>query len=218
MSAKTGSEQVWDLRLAEVAKKLEGNNFAVTVLPDLAAAVAYFKDTLLPEIAPKSVSVGGSETVTHSGVYELLKSSGLKFINPYEASLSPDEKVEARRQALLTDLFVTSSNALTRDGKLLNLDGLGNRVAALTFGPKRVVLFIGRNKICEDLDAGIDRIREFSAPANNLRLNMPNPCTKTGYCMDCKSDKRICNVWTYMPKCNPPKRIHVLLINEDLGF
>lgn len=218
MPAKNGSEQVWDLRLAEVAKNLESNNFAVTVLPDLASAVAYFKDTLLPEIAPKTVGVGGSETVTHSGVYDILSKADLEFFNPYAAGLKHEDTVDLRRRALITDLFVTSTNALTRDGRLLNLDGVSNRVAALSFGPKRVVLFIGRNKICEDLDAGIGRIREFSAPANNLRIGTGNPCTKTGYCMDCKSAKRICNVWSYVTRCNPPRRIHVLLINEDLGF
>ena len=217
MSAKSGSEQVWDFRLAEVAKNLEANNFAVTVLPDLVAAAAYFKETLLPEIAPGSASVGGSETVTHSGVYDILSKAGLDFINPYSAP-NPEESLERRRRGLLADLFVTSSNALLRDGRLLNLDGSNNRVAALAFGPKKVVLFIGRNKICEDLDAGIDRIREFAAPANNIRIGTGNPCTKTGCCMDCKSEKRICSVWTLTAKCNPPRRIHVLLINEDLGF
>lgn len=218
MPAKTGIETVWDFRLAEVAKNLEENNFAVTVLPSLAAAVDYFKNSLLPEAAPKSVSVGGSETVTHSGVYQILEGGGFDFINPYAAGTSPEESLERRRQGLLADLYVTSSNALTRDGKLLNLDGGGNRAAALAFGPKKVVLFIGRNKICEDVDAAIDRIREFAAPANNIRLKRKNPCTKVGYCMDCKGPERICNVWALMVKCSPAKRIHVLLINEDLGF
>lgn len=218
MPAKTGAETVWDFRLAEVAKNLEENNFAVTVLPSLAAAVDYFKNSLLPEAAPKSVSVGGSESVTHSGVYQILEEGAFDFINPYAAGISPEENVERRRKGLLSDLYVTSSNALTRSGQLLNLDGGGNRVAALAFGPKKVVLFIGRNKICEDLDAGIDRIREFAAPANNIRLKRKNPCTKVGYCMDCKSQERICNVWALMAKCAPAKRIHILLINEDIGF
>lgn len=218
MSAKNGMEQLWDIRLAEVAKNLEANHFAVTVLQSLAEAVAYFKDSLLPEIAPKSVGVGGAETVTHSGVYDILSGAKLDFINPYAKGLEPEEALDKRRQALVSDLFVTSSNALLRNGSLLNLDGMGNRVAAITFGPKKVVLFIGRNKICEDLNAGIERIRKYAAPANNLRIGTGNPCTKTGYCMDCKSEKRICNAWSLITKSKPPKRIHVLLINEDLGF
>ena len=215
---KNGIETVWDFRLAEVAKALEGNNFEVTVQPSLAEAVGYFKNTLLPALAPKSVGVGGSETITHSGVYELLSAGDFEFVNPYARGLSPEEALEKRRQGLLTDLFVTSSNALTRDGRLLNLDGSSNRVAALAFGPRKVVLFIGRNKICEDLDSGIARIKEFAAPANNIRLQRKNPCTKVGHCMNCKSPERICNVWTLTAKCAPVKRIHVLLINEDLGF
>lgn len=218
MPEKSGTEMVWELRLQEVAKNLEDNNFAVSVLPDLASAVAYFKDVILPEAAPKSVGVGGSETVTHSGVYDILNAAGLDFVNPYAPGLSPEESLEKRRQGLMTDLFVTSSNALLRDGRLLNLDATSNRVAALAFGPKKVVLFIGRNKICENLEAGIDRIREFVAPANAMRLNRKTPCAKTGSCMDCKRPDRICCTWTLMARCLPARRIHVLLINQELGF
>lgn len=218
MSGKSGIESVWDLRLDEVKKNLESNGFIVTLLSDLQAAVGYFKDTLLPEISPQSVSVGGSETVTHSGIYDILNSSGLKFINPYAAGLSPEESMECRRQGLLSDLYVCSTNALVRDGSLLNLDGVGNRVSALAFGPKKVVLLVGRNKICDDLDTAISRIKEFAAPANNIRIGKKNPCTKTGYCMDCKGPERICNIWTLMARCAPKGRIHILLINEDLGF
>lgn len=216
--SKSGSEIVWELRLAEVAKALEGNNFAVTVLPSLDKAVTYFKNTLLPELAPKSVAVGGSETVTHSGVYDILDQGDFKFVNPYAKGLNPEEALEKRRQGLLTDLFVASTNAVTRDGRLLNLDGFSNRVAALAFGPKKVVLFIGRNKICDDLDAAISRIKEFAAPSNTIRLQRKTPCTKVGYCMDCNSPERICNVWTLTAKCAPAKRIHILLIDEELGF
>lgn len=218
MSVKSGGEQVWEMRLAEVAKNLKANRFGATVLPDLASAVTYFKDTMLREIAPQSATVCGSETVRTSGVWEILEQADLKFLNPYMPGRTFEELYEIRRQGLLADLLVTSSNAVTRDGKILNLDGYSNRVAGLAFGPKKVVLFIGRNKICEDLDAGIDRIRSLAAPANNLRLGTENPCTTTGTCMDCKSPSRICCTWTYMVRSNEHKRIHVLLINEDLGF
>lgn len=218
MSNKSGSQMVWELRLAEVAKNLEENNFAVAVLPDLAAALRHFKEKILPEAAPASIGLGGSETVRLSGLYDALDKCGAEFINPYEPGLTPEEVMDRRRRGIISDLYITSSNALIRDGRILNLDGTGNRVAAIVGGAKRVVLFMGRNKICENLDAGIDRIREFVAPANNIRLGKKNPCTKVGYCMDCKGEGRICNSWTLTVKSAPKGRITVLLINEDLGY
>lgn len=215
---KNGAERIWEMRLDEVAKNLKANMFGVKIFPDLAAAVAYFRDTMLRKLAPQSAAVCGSETVRTSGVWEILDQADLKFMNPYAAGVTDEESDEIRRQSLLADLFVTSTNALTRDGKLLNLDRYSNRVAAMAFGPKKVVLFVGRNKICEDLQAGIARIRSLAAPANNLRIGTENPCTQTGYCVDCQSPGRICCTWTYMVRSHEPRRVHVLLINEDLGF
>lgn len=217
MSEKSADDLVWEMRLAEVAKNLEGNNFIVTVLPDMASAVRHFKEKILPAAAPKNIGVGGSETLRRGGLFPVLEAAGAEFINPYEAGISPDEALDRRRRGIISDLFVASSNALIRDGRILNLDGTGNRVAAIVGGAKKVVLFIGRNKICEDLEAGISRIREFAAPANNIRLKKNNPCTKVGYCMDCKGPGRICNAWTLTAR-SLPERIHVLLINENLGY
>ena len=114
--------------------------------------------------------------------------------------------------------MVTSSNAVLRDGRLLNLDGSGNRVAAMHFGPRKIVLFVGRNKICEDLDSARRRIKEIAAPANAIRLARKTPCVKTGSCVDCKSPDRICSVWTLTDRAFPAGRIHILLINQELGF
>lgn len=219
MTAKNGFEVVMGLRIEETAKALIHNHFTVDILDNLPAALDFFKNNLLPEIAPKTVCVGGSETVTHSGIYDMLRGyPDLDFINPYDPTHTPELAAECRRQGLISDLFVTSSNAVTMDGQLVNLDGLGNRVGGITFGPKRVVLFIGRNKICEDLETARQRVKNIAAPANAVRLQKKTPCTKTGYCMDCSSPGRICSVWSIMEKCLPAGRIHVLLINEDLGF
>ncbi|MDR2893152.1 MAG: lactate utilization protein [Deltaproteobacteria bacterium] len=222
MSGKTALvplEKVWELRLAETAKSLEDNGFAATVHTDMAAAMDYFKNTLLPEVKPASVGVGGSETVRLSGFYEYINSrKDIVFNNPYAPGLTPEQGIAMRRQGLISDLFVTSTNALLRDGRLLNLDGFGNRVAAMCFGPSKVVIFAGRNKIVDDLDAGVAHIRGFAAPGNNIRLNKTNPCTKTGSCMDCKSSGRVCNYWVLTERCFPAKKIHVLLINEDHGY
>ncbi len=219
MSAQTnGGEVLWEIRLAEVAGALKENGFGVDVLPSLKSAVEFFKITLLPRFAPASVAVGGSETVTRSGVYDILRAAPLEFFNPYDPALTPAQAMEARRKGLNADLFVCSSNAVTRDGRLLNLDGMGNRVASITFGPKQVVLFVGRNKICADFDAAVARIHELAAPANAIRLNRKTPCVKTGSCMNCKSPERVCASWVMTAKSIVPGRIHVLLINEDAGY
>lgn len=216
---KTGLDVVWELRLAEVAKNLANHGFAVDVLPSMAAALNLFAQTLLPEINPASATPGGSMTVARGGVYEVLKNwPGIEFINPYEPGITFEENMARRRRGLVSDLMVASSNAVLRDGRLLNLDGSGNRVAALHFGPRKVVLFVGRNKIAEDVESARQRIKEFAAPANCVRLSRKTPCVKTGSCMDCASPERICSVWTLTERSWPQGRIHVLLINEDLGF
>ncbi len=107
---------------------------------------------------------------------------------------------------------------MTEDGHLVNLDMTGNRVAALTFGPKKVVVFVGRNKIVADLESAMCRIKDYAAPANAMRLNYKTPCVKTSVCADCKSPSRICNTWTITEKSYPKKRVAVILINEELGL
>ena len=144
MTQKSGIEQIWSLRLAEVTEALRGNNFKVDILENLEEAVAFFKDELLPFLNPETVGVAGSETVTHSGVYQVLQeSSGITFLNPYEKDLEPDARGKILRAIFSADLLITSTNALTRGGHLLNLDGLGNRVSAMIFGPAKVLCLWG---------------------------------------------------------------------------
>jgi len=116
------------------------------------------------------------------------------------------------------DLFVTGTNAVTETGMLVNLDMIGNRVAALTFGPKSVIVLAGRNKIVPDLEEAMMRVKNFAAPANVMRLGMKTPCAKTSYCEECKSKDRICNSWAITEKSFPKGRIKIVLINEDLGL
>jgi hypothetical protein len=118
----------------------------------------------------------------------------------------------------VVDLYLTGTNAVTEDGCLVNLDMIGNRVAALTFGPKKVVVFVGRNKIVSDLESAMYRIKDYAAPTNAMRLNCKTPCVKTSECADCKSPGRICNTWTITEKSYPKERVTVVLINEDLGL
>ncbi|MCF8030990.1 MAG: lactate utilization protein, partial [Desulfohalobiaceae bacterium] len=149
---------------------------------------------------------------------ELVNRADLETIDTYDTSLTPEETIERRRRSLLVDLFITGTNAVTQEGHLVNLDGLGNRVAALTFGPRHVVLLIGRNKVVPGLSEAHSRIKDYAALVNTVRLGKNTPCTKSMQCEDCNSPERICNTWTITEKCFIPKRIKIILINQDLGF
>jgi hypothetical protein len=129
-----------------------------------------------------------------------------------------DQMLERRRQSLLVDLFVTGTNAITEAGHLVNLDMIGNRVAAIIWGPKNVLLIVGRNKICGDLEDAMFRIKNYVAPVNTMNLSKKTPCATTGVCHDCASPDRICNYWTITEKCFLKGRIKIILVNEDLGF
>lgn len=212
-------DQYWELRLKEVAQSLEDNNFAVSVAAKSEDVRRVVLEEIVPSVSPKSVSWGGSLTVVGSGVYEALKDrDDFEVLDTYDKNLTPEAMVERRRQALLCDLFITGTNAVTEDGWLVNLDMIGNRVGAINFGPRNVVIIVGRNKIVPGLEQAIDRIKDYVAPVNAMRLNKKTPCAKTGVCHDCSSPDRICNVWTVTEKSFPKGRIHVILVNEDMGF
>ncbi len=209
----------WTLRLTAVQKALEANNFEAHVVENAAQAKTLVLDTILPATKARSVSWGGSMTLTATGIREaLLERSELEIIDTFDKTVPREETMERRRQALLADLFFTGTNAVTESGMLVNLDMFGNRVGAITFGPRTVVILVGRNKITTDLDQAVGRIKSFSAPTNVMRLNKATPCLKTGECADCSSPERICNVWTIQEKSFPAGRIKVVLINEDMGL
>ena len=212
-------DQYWRLRLKEVQKSLEKNRFETHVVENASQASRLVLDSLIPACNPQTISWGGSLTFTDTGLYKHLKASGdLAIIDTFDRKISPQQLTERRRQALLADLFITGSNAITESGQLVNLDMIGNRVAALTFGPRWVVVMAGRNKIVADLDSAMKRIKNFAAPANVLRLGKKTPCAKTGRCQDCSSPDRICNHWAITEKSLPEHRIKIVLINQDLGL
>jgi LUD domain len=209
----------WQLRLGNLKETLESNNFEVFIAQNAREAGRQVMDKILPKLAPKSISWGGSMTFVATELYDMLKAyPNAEILDTFDKSLSPEENLERRRQSLLVDLFVTGTNAVTRSGELVNLDMIGNRVAGITFGPRNVVVMVGRNKVVEDLEAAIDRIKDYAAPANAMRLNKKTPCAKTSVCEECKSPERICNSWTITQKSFPKGRIKVVLINENLGL
>lgn len=210
----------WQLRLEQCKEALEKNNFKVFVAADTRSAGAIFLNDILPGINVKTAAWGDSMTLLTTGVLDAIKSDpGIQLIDPFDAQASAQERLERRRQALLTDLFFTGSNAVTETGLLVNLDMVGNRVAGITFGPKHVVLFIGRNKIVPTLDDAMQRVKDYAAPANAIRHpGLKTPCMKTAVCMDCSSPDRICNTWCITEKCFPKGRIKIILVNQDLGL
>ncbi|PLX74088.1 MAG: lactate utilization protein [Desulfuromonas sp.] len=198
---------------------LVANGFEVFVAADPAQAKQIFFEQIFPPLKDGLISWGDSMTMEATGLLDaLLADPQLNLLKTFDPTAERGEIMERRRQALLADLFLTGSNAVTLDGKLVNLDMIGNRTAAIAFGPKKVVLFIGRNKIVPDLVAAFDRVRNVAAPKNAKRHNMPTPCASTGRCHDCSSPQRICNAWTILDKCFPKERIKVVLIDDDLGL
>ena len=212
-------EGFWKIRMAEVKTALEANNFEVFLAEKKEDAYKIVMEKLIPQLSPKTISWGGSMTLRETGLYQTLSDgTDVQVVDTFEDKLSAEEKDQRRRQALHSDLFITGTNAVTESGQLVNLDMIGNRVAALTFGPRWVVVVVGRNKIVPDLEDAMFRIKNYAAPANSMRLDKKTPCVKTSYCEECKSPDRICNSWTITEKSFPKGRVKVILINEDLGL
>lgn len=212
-------ENYWKIRLSDLKNVLEENNFEAFVADNAKEAQKIVLDEIISKTGAKSVSWGGSMTFISSGLYDALKkNSVMNVLDTYDKNISREEMLERRRQALLVDLFITGTNAVTETGKLVNLDMIGNRVGALTFGPRFVVVLAGRNKIVPDVDDAMCRVKNYAAPANVMRLEKKTPCAKTSYCEDCMSIDRICNTWTITEKSFPKHRVKIVLINEDLGL
>jgi L-lactate utilization protein LutB len=212
-------ENYWQKRLNEVKKALEDNNFEVFVADNTADAGKIVQEEILPKIGAKTVSWGGSMTFIATGLYNSIKDNpDMEILDTFNKSLSGEAKIELRRRSLLVDLFITGTNAITEMGQLVNLDMIGNRIGGITFGPKHVVILVGRNKIVSDLEDAMYRIKNYVAPINSMRLDMKTPCVKTSHCEECKSQDRICNTWTITEKSFPKGRVKVVLINEDLGL
>ena len=200
------------LKTINSLKKNNINGYIVTSKEELIKKVEEI-------VAPKEkVSCGGSMTLFESGIIDHLRSGRYEFLDRYKEGITPSELKDIYKQAFYCDAYFSSSNAITEDGEIYNVDGNGNRVAAMLFGPSRVVIVVGVNKIVATIDDAIKRNRELSAPANAKRLNKATPCTKVGYCMDCNSEERICNEYTVIKRQSDKDRMHVIFINENLGY
>lgn len=210
--------QSWhnDAMGAKAVEALNKNNFNAVYVKTRQEAI----DHVLSLIDPgATIGVGGSWTITvELGISALLEDRGHTVYNHNKPDLSPEESLDLRRKELTSDVFLSGTNALTLDGKLVNVDGAGNRVAAMIFGPKKVIVVTGVNKIVRDVAEAERRIELCAAPINNKRLSRPNPCTKSGVCMDCQGPTRICNVTTILRKRPLAVEFHVVVVGEELGF
>lgn len=200
---------------AKVVEALQKNNFTACYMHTRQEALDKLA-ALIPSDA--AVGIGGSWTLNEIGIDTLLAERGNTVFNHNKPGLSPEEVAAFRRSQLTCDVFLTGANALTLQGEIVNVDGVGNRVAAMMFGPNKVIVIVGINKLVADVEAAMERIRQVAAPINNKRLNRPNPCTAMGQCMDCKGLTRICNVTTIMHKRPLATDVEIIIIGEELGF
>lgn len=182
--------------------------------PDSASCVKEVL-SLMPEGC--TVSWGGSMSLEESGMMNALRRGGYRLIDR-TAAVTPEEKRKIYGETVMSDYFFCSSNAVTLEGELVNIDGIGNRIACLAHGPEHVILIVGRNKIVEDMYMGMSRARNIAAPANAKRLGRQTLCGLTGRCGDCLSPGCMCSHTVITRHSSTPGRIKVFLVNEDLGY
>ena len=198
-------------KVVEALKKRYFEAYYVSDSKDVVAKVL----ELIPSY--HTVSWGGATTVDQLGIKKVLSEKGYKLIDR-DTAKNPEEREELMHKALMCDTFLISSNAITEDGELFNIDGKGNRVAALCYGPKNILIIAGTNKIVPDMEAAYDKVRSYTAPVNAMRFCDSTPCSKTGECGDCINQQSICAQFVETRICRPEGRIKVILVGEDLGI
>jgi len=202
-------------RCGEAARALRRHGFEVWVESDEEKA----RERVLALVPPDAV-VGcpGSVTTRQIGAVKALADRGNRVVEHSREGLSKEEILALRREELRADVFLTGVNAVTLDGRLVSVDGAGNRVAGMMFGPPKVVVVAGGNKVVRDVEAALERIRSVAAPQNSLRLGLDLPCAKTGACHDCSADGRICRVTVVMERPPMYTDVSVIMVGRRLGY
>jgi hypothetical protein len=206
--------------MEETLKNLLANNFEAKFAENRDAVKQIVLSSISKDVI---VGVGDSATVRQVGIIEELEKKGIRVLNPFSKELTTDrEKTMVRdnisRQIFSCDMLVSGTNAVTRDGKLVNIDAVGNRVASMIFGPRRVFIIAGKNKIVKDVDEALYRIKNIIAPFHARTKGFATPCAQTGKCSDCSAPKRICSIVSIIEKRPWRTEISVILVNEDLGL
>lgn len=211
-----------DKRIEKTIENLKKNNIAAYYVENSAEAVKLVENLLKDG---ETISCGGSVTLAESGVFALMQSGKYNFLDRSLAK-SPEETAEIYRKTFYCDTFLTSSNAVTENGELINVDGNCNRISAITFGPKSVIVVVGVNKIVSDVAEGFKRVKEIAAPLNTKRLGCNTPCAKLGKCIKadrsipegCDSPERICVNYLVSGRQRVKDRVKVVICNESLGY
>lgn len=207
--------ELYQRKIERVIVNLEKNNMKGTFLKDREALVEYLDEQIWDGA---KVAVGGSQTLFELDLISYIRNRKVEFFDRYEAGLTPQEIKEIFRKSFTADVYLTSTNALTADGYLYSVDGTGNRVAATLYGPDKVYVVVGINKLVGSFEEAVARVEEIAAPANNIRLNRNTPCVKLGTCIDCKVPERICNEYTLIKRQGVKNRIEVLILPFELGY
>ncbi|MBQ6373445.1 MAG: lactate utilization protein [Clostridia bacterium] len=200
-----------ELLAQKVINGLESRNMSGSYAADRAEALRQAL-ALIPE--GSSVTMGGAMSAHEIGLVDAVRQGNYDFIDRDACA----DKRQAMLMAYDADVFLASANAITEDGVLVNIDGNANRVSAIAQGPRKVLLIVGMNKVCSDVDAAMKRARNVAAPINAQRFGLSTPCARTGACADCKSPDTICCQFLITRYSRHPGRIHVILVNDSLGF
>lgn len=201
-----------DKKILDTLESLKMNGFEGEYFETRDEAIEKLVDEISQD---KSVAIGGSVTIQDLGLYEILKEKGNEVFWHWKPAESGKQELKMARRA---DVYLSSTNALTMDGKLVNIDGTGNRVSSMFYGHERVYIIAGKNKICKDYEDASNRIKNIAAPKNAKRLNKNTPCVHTGKCNDCDSPDRICKAEVILHKNPDNTDIIVYIINDDLGY
>jgi hypothetical protein len=208
---------MWHKRIVldQLSARLTARGFHAVIL-NTAGEIKDFIVKTIP--AEATVGLGGSVTLRETGIDVLLKSRGNTVFDHWDSGKSAAENHETRRKELTSDYFLTGINAVTSDGELVNIDGAGNRVAAMIFGPKHVIAIIGYNKIASGMEEALWRIKNVASPKNSKRLGLNTPCAKTGHCMDCKPSSSICRITSVIAYKPMLTEFTIILTPLELGY
>lgn len=210
----TPKQMYYEKRGQILVKNLQARHFEAYYCADKEAALKKALE-LIPE--GSSVGWGGTMSCAQIGLMQALRAGNYR---PMDRALAktPEEQEQMMREMLLADVFLTSANGMSLDGQMVNIDGTGNRVAAIVYGPKSIIVVAGMNKVEDTLEAAVNRARTVAAPMNNQRFGNDNPCSITGACGNCKNEKCICNQILITRHCRPVGRIKFILVGEELGL
>lgn len=207
-------QKYYEKRAQVLVKNLQSRHFDAYYCPDTVSALAKALE-LIPEGA--SVGWGGALSAQQIGLIDAVKTGNFAAIDR-DAAKTPEERTQALKHCLTADVFLSGANALSLDGQMVNIDGTGNRVAAIAYGPDTVLVIAGMNKVCDTLEDAVARARTVAAPMNKQRFPFKTPCEITASCANCKSEESICNQILITRNCRPAGRIKFILVGEDLGF